>query len=233
MDALNKCLDRVNHEVTQALRDEMLTREARENKLRGQISQSVLKLHAANKDTRDKLTQERDEIHATLKTEIKSRMHHLALLERHMRDAQTDTKPDDSQRGGFEERINATDQKVDIEMNMIQKLIARQSKLEIDFARFTEDIVAAFENMQEDITVAAVSQALNTECDNVQAEYVTDTAADILEIVEAQDARDKANHEKLSRAVFGDDPENGGVGLLPRAQKTEADVARLQRQELI
>ena len=49
MDALNKGLDRVNHEVTQALRDEMLTREARENKLRGQISQSVLKLHAANK----------------------------------------------------------------------------------------------------------------------------------------------------------------------------------------
>ena len=233
MDALNKGLDRVNHEVTQALRDEMLTREARENKLRGQISQSVLKLHAANKDTRDKLTQERDEIHATLKTEIKSRMHHLALLERHMRDAQTDTKQTiRSVEVSLANRINATDQKVDIEMNMIQKLIARQSKLETDFARFTEDIVAAFENMQEDITVAAVSQALNTECDNVQAEYVTDTAADILEIVEAQDARDKANHEKLSRAVFGDDPENGGVGLLPRAQKTEADVARLQRQEL-
>ena len=36
MDALNEVLDRVNHEVTQALRDEMLTREARENKLRGQ-----------------------------------------------------------------------------------------------------------------------------------------------------------------------------------------------------
>ena len=43
MDSLNKGLDRVNHEVTQALRDEMQTRELRENKLRGQISQSVMK----------------------------------------------------------------------------------------------------------------------------------------------------------------------------------------------
>ena len=233
MDAMNKGLDRVNHEVTQALRDEMQTRELRENKLRGQISQSVLKLHAANKDTRDKLTQERDEIHATLKTEIKSRMHHLALLERHMRDAQVDTKQTiRSVEVSLANRINATDQKVDIEMNMIQKLVARQSKLETDFVRFSEDIVCAFDTIQEDLTVAAVSQALNTECDNVQAEYVSDTAADILEVVEAQDKRDKANHEKLSRAVFGDDPENGGVGLLPRAQKTEADVARLQRQEL-
>ena len=43
MDALNKGLDRVNHEVTQALRDEMLTREARRTSCAAN-PQSVLKL---------------------------------------------------------------------------------------------------------------------------------------------------------------------------------------------
>ena len=60
---ITKSIDKVNRDVTLLLRDEKAAREAREGKLRGQISQSVLKLHAANKDTQRKLESERDGIH--------------------------------------------------------------------------------------------------------------------------------------------------------------------------
>ena len=116
------------------------------------------------------------------------------------------------------------------EMNMIQKLIARQSKLETDFARFTDDIVAAFENMQEDITVAAVSQAINTECDNVQAEYVTDTRRISSRLSRRGMPRDKGQpRETLEGGFRGRSGERRG-GFTARRTKTEADVARLQHQ---
>ena len=63
VSVITKSIDKVNRDVTLLLRDEKAAREAREGKLRGQISQSVLKLHAANKDTQRKLESERDGIH--------------------------------------------------------------------------------------------------------------------------------------------------------------------------
>jgi hypothetical protein len=46
---MTKSIDKVNTNVAGLLRDERAAREGREAKLRGQVSQSVLKLHAANK----------------------------------------------------------------------------------------------------------------------------------------------------------------------------------------
>ena len=67
---LNKSVDKVNHDVTALLREEKQTREAREGKLRGQISQSVLKLHAANVEVRDQLRAEVINHDRVLKAEI-------------------------------------------------------------------------------------------------------------------------------------------------------------------
>jgi hypothetical protein len=74
--------------------------------------------------------------------------------------------------------------------------------------------------MQEEITVAAVAQALNTEADNVQAEYVTDAVQSLVTKIAAQDKRDSAAAEALQQAVFGP-TSSGEPGLVPRADFAE------------
>jgi hypothetical protein len=74
--------------------------------------------------------------------------------------------------------------------------------------------------MQEEITVAAVAQALNTEADNVQAEYVTDAVQSLVDKIAAQDKRDSAAAEALQQAVFGP-TSSGEPGLVPRADFAE------------
>ena len=101
---------------------------------------------------------------------------------------------------------------------------ARQTALELDLDAFKRDVVNAFDSMQEEVTVAAVAQALNTETDNVQAEYVTDAVQGLVEKIAAQDKRDRAAAEALEQAVFG--PGSAGEpGLRDRAWQTEKQVA--------
>ena len=236
MDVVTKALDRVNHDVVALIQDEKVAREARESKLRGQISQSVIKLHEANRETREKLQEERDGIHQLLKTEIRARLATLGTIETTVKKTQSETerllaagRVEAAQALRTAEvklsrRLTATEGRVEVEVAALRKLYARQTQLEIDLDVFKRDVVQAFEAMQEDVTVAAVAQALNTEADNVQAEYVTDTVEDLQDIIETQDARDKATAEELKAAVFGPGP-YGEPGLRDRADSTEAAVA--------
>ena len=115
-------------------------------------------------------------------------------------------------------------------MAALRKLYARQTQLELDLDVFKRDVVHAFDVVQEDLTVAAVAQALNTEADNVQAEYVTDTVEELQTRIETQDRRDRDAAEALEAAVFGPTPA-GEPGLRDRVDKsTEAAWWRRVRQ---
>ena len=196
----------------------------------------MIKLHEANRETREKLQEERDGIHQLLKTEIRARLATLGTIETTVKKTQSETerllaagRVEAAQALRTAEvklsrRLTATEGRVEVEVAALRKLYARQTQLEIDLDVFKRDVVQAFEAMQEDVTVAAVAQALNTEADNVQAEYVTDTVEELQDIIETQDKRDKSTAEELKAAVFGPGP-YGEPGLRDRADSTEAAVA--------
>ena len=71
--SVTKQLDRINHDVVALVNDERLARESKESKLRGQITTTLGKLHDANRDTNERLDEERDSMHQILKTEIEDR----------------------------------------------------------------------------------------------------------------------------------------------------------------
>ena len=235
VDALSKAVDRVNHDVVALLTDEKVAREARESKLRGQISQSVIKLHEQNKETREKLHEERDALHAIVKTEIKARMGTLDAMHAAMKKSHAETervlaagRVEAAQAVRTAEvklsrRVGAVEQRVEVEVAALRKLYARQTQLELDLDVFKRDVVDAFDVVQEDLTVAAVAQALNTEADNVQAEYVTDTVEELQTRIETQDRRDRDAAEALEAAVFGPTPA-GEPGLRDRVDKSHRDL---------
>ena len=235
VSVITKSIDRVNRDVTGLLRDEKAAREAREGKLRGQISQSVLKLHAANKETKRKLEEERDGINKVLKTEIRARMTSVEQLTKAMNVA--DKEHDRRLAAGRVEaaqalrsaevklsrRLTATEGRVEVEVAALRKLYARQTQLEKDMDAFKADVREAFELIQDDLTSAAVAQALNTETDNVNGEILQVTVKDLNDRLDRQDARDREKASMLEAAVsvLGE----GQSGLRVRADKTEQDVS--------
>ena len=146
---LNKSVDKVNHDVTALLREEKQTREAREGKLRGQISQSVLKLHAANVEVRDQLRAEVINHDRVLKAEISSRM-------RLFNELKADKKEQDLQlaAGRVEAAratasvkahhgalIHAMEQRLELEVMALRKLYQRQTHLEMEIDEFRKMVV--------------------------------------------------------------------------------------------
>ena len=146
---LNKSVDKVNHDVTALLREEKQTREAREGKLRGQISQSVLKLHAANVEVRDQLRAEVINHDRVLKAEISSRM-------RLFNELKADKKEQDLQlAAGRVEAASATasvkahhgalihamEQRLELEVMALRKLYQRQTHLEMEIDEFRKMVV--------------------------------------------------------------------------------------------
>jgi hypothetical protein len=231
---ITKSIDKVNKDVTLLLRDEKAAREAREGKLRGQISQSVLKLHAGNKETQRKLEAERDGIHKVLKTEIRARMTSLEKLTTAV--AAADKEHDRRLAAGRVEaaqalrsaevklsrRLTATEGRVEVEVAALRKLYARQTQLEKDLDAFKRNVREAFDLIQDDLTSAAVAQALNTECDAVNGDILQVTVKDLNDRIDLQDARDREKASMLEAAVsvLGE----GQSGLQVRADKTEQDV---------
>ena len=232
---VTKQLDRINHDVVALVNDEKLARETKESKLRGQITQTLGKLHDANRDTNERLDSERDSIHKILKTEIESRMTTMDAMNKVLHRATTESerllaagRVEAAQAVRTTEvklsrRLAATEGRVEVEVAALRKLYARQTTLELDLDVFKRDVVQAFAQMQEEVCVAAVAQALNTEADNVQAEYVTDAVASLVEKIAAQDKRDRAAAEALEQAVFGPSS-SGEPGLITRADATEWNV---------
>jgi hypothetical protein len=72
---LTKALDRVNHDVVALVEDERLARETKESKLRGQITQTLAKLHDANRDTNERLETEAHAVRSVVKAEIEGARH--------------------------------------------------------------------------------------------------------------------------------------------------------------
>ena len=229
---LTKALDRVNHDVVALVEDERLARETKESKLRGQITQTLAKLHDANRDTNERLETEAHAVRSVVKAEIEARVTamdavHKALergttgMERQLAAGRVEAaQAVRTAEVKLSRRLAATEGRVEVEVAALRKLYARQTALELDLDAFKRDVVNAFEQMQEEITVAAVAQALNTEADNVQAEYVTDAVQSLVDKIAAQDARDSAAAEALQQAVFGPTP-SGEPGLVPRADRAE------------
>jgi len=229
---LTKALDRVNHDVVALVEDERLARETKESKLRGQITQTLAKLHDANRDTNERLETEAHAVRSVVKAEIEARVTamdavHKALergttgMERQLAAGRVEAaQAVRTAEVKLSRRLAATEGRVEVEVAALRKLYARQTALELDLDAFKRDVVRAFEQMQEEITVAAVAQALNTEADNVQAEYVTDAVQSLVDKIAAQDARDRAAAEALQQAVFGPTP-SGEPGLVPRADRAE------------
>jgi len=233
--AVTKQMDRINRDAVSLVTNERLARETKESKLRGQITTSLSKLHDANRDTNERLQEERDAIHAILKTEIASRMAAMDGVEKTLRRATTEQdrllaagRVEAAQALRTTEvklsrRLAATEGRVEVEVAALRKLYARQTALELDLDAFKRDVVQAFESVQEEVTVAAVAQALNTEADTVQAEYVTDAVQSLVDKIAAQDKRDRAAAEALEMAVFGPGAA-GEPGLRTRADVTEKYV---------
>ena len=229
---LTKALDRVNHDVVALVEDERLARETKESKLRGQITQTLAKLHDANRDTNERLETEAHAVRSVVKAEIEARVTamdavHKALergttgMERQLAAGRVEAaQAVRTAEVKLSRRLAATEGRVEVEVAALRKLYARQTALELDLDAFKRDVVNAFEQMQEEITVAAVAQALNTEADNVQAEYVTDAVQSLVDKIAAQDKRDSAAAEALQQAVFGPTP-SGEPGLVPRADRAE------------
>ena len=229
---LSKALDRVNHDVVALVEDERLARETKESKLRGQITQTLAKLHDANRDTNERLETEAHAVRSVVKAEIEARVTamdavHKALergttgMERQLAAGRVEAaQAVRTAEVKLSRRLAATEGRVEVEVAALRKLYARQTALELDLDAFKRDVVNAFEQMQEEITVAAVAQALNTEADNVQAEYVTDAVQSLVDKIAAQDKRDSAAAEALQQAVFGPTP-SGEPGLVPRADRAE------------
>ena len=229
---LTKALDRVNHDVVALVEDERLARETKESKLRGQITQTLAKLHDANRDTNERLETEAHAVRSVVKAEIEARVTamdavHKALergttgMERQLAAGRVEAaQAVRTAEVKLSRRLAATEGRVEVEVAALRKLYARQTALELDLDAFKRDVVDAFEQMQEEITVAAVAQALNTEADNVQAEYVTDAVQSLVDKIAAQDKRDSAAAEALQQAVFGPTP-SGEPGLVPRADRAE------------
>ena len=229
---LSKALDRVNHDVVALVEDERLARETKESKLRGQITQTLAKLHDANRDTNERLETEAHAVRSVVKAEIEARVTamdavHKALergttgMERQLAAGRVEAaQAVRTAEVKLSRRLAATEGRVEVEVAALRKLYARQTALELDLDAFKRDVVNAFEQMQEEITVAAVAQALNTEADNVQAEYVTDAVQSLVTKIAAQDKRDSAAAEALQQAVFGP-TSSGEPGLVPRADRAE------------
>ena len=229
---LTKALDRVNHDVVALVEDERLARETKESKLRGQITQTLAKLHDANRDTNERLETEAHAVRSVVKAEIEARVTamdavHKALergttgMERQLAAGRVEAaQAVRTAEVKLSRRLAATEGRVEVEVAALRKLYARQTALELDLDAFKRDVVNAFEQMQEEITVAAVAQALNTEADNVQAEYVTDAVQSLVDKIAAQDKRDSAAAEALQQAVFGP-TSSGEPGLVPRADFAE------------
>jgi hypothetical protein len=229
---LSKALDRVNHDVVALVEDERLARETKESKLRGQITQTLAKLHDANRDTNERLETEAHAVRSVVKAEIEARVTamdavHKALergttgMERQLAAGRVEAaQAVRTAEVKLSRRLAATEGRVEVEVAALRKLYARQTALELDLDAFKRDVVNAFEQMQEEITVAAVAQALNTEADNVQAEYVTDAVQSLVTKIAAQDKRDSAAAEALQQAVFGP-TSSGEPGLVPRADFAE------------
>ena len=229
---LTKALDRVNHDVVALVEDERLARETKESKLRGQITQTLAKLHDANRDTNERLETEAHAVRSVVKAEIEARVTamdavHKALergttgMERQLAAGRVEAaQAVRTAEVKLSRRLAATEGRVEVEVAALRKLYARQTALELDLDAFKRDVVNAFEQMQEEITVAAVAQALNTEADNVQAEYVTDAVQSLVTKIAAQDKRDSAAAEALQQAVFGP-TSSGEPGLVPRADRAE------------
>jgi hypothetical protein len=229
---LTKALDRVNHDVVALVEDERLARETKESKLRGQITQTLAKLHDANRDTNERLETEAHAVRSVVKAEIEARVTamdavHKALergttgMERQLAAGRVEAaQAVRTAEVKLSRRLAATEGRVEVEVAALRKLYARQTALELDLDAFKRDVVNAFEQMQEEITVAAVAQALNTEADNVQAEYVTDAVQSLVDKIAAQDKRDSAAAEALQQAVFGP-TSSGEPGLVPRADRAE------------
>jgi hypothetical protein len=229
---LTKALDRVNHDVVALVEDERLARETKESKLRGQITQTLAKLHDANRDTNERLETEAHAVRSVVKAEIEARVTamdavHKALergttgMERQLAAGRVEAaQAVRTAEVKLSRRLAATEGRVEVEVAALRKLYARQTALELDLDAFKRDVVSAFEQMQEEITVAAVAQALNTEADNVQAEYVTDAVQSLVDKIAAQDKRDSAAAEALQQAVFGP-TSSGEPGLVPRADRAE------------
>ena len=229
---LTKALDRVNHDVVALVEDERLARETKESKLRGQITQTLAKLHDANRDTNERLETEAHAVRSVVKAEIEARVTamdavHKALergttgMERQLAAGRVEAaQAVRTAEVKLSRRLAATEGRVEVEVAALRKLYARQTALELDLDAFKRDVVNAFEQMQEEITVAAVAQALNTEADNVQAEYVTDAVQSLVTKIAAQDKRDSAAAEALQQAVFGP-TSSGEPGLVPRADFAE------------
>ena len=229
---LTKQLDRVNHDVVALVEDERLARETKESKLRGQITQTLAKLHDANRETNERLESEAHAVRSVLKTEIEARVVAMDAVHKGLERGTTGMERQlaagrveaaqavRTAEVKLSRRLAATEGRVEVEVAALRKLYARQTALELDLDAFKRDVVGAFEQMQEEVTVAAVAQALNTETDNVQAEYVTDAVQSLVDKIAAQDARDRAAAEALERAVFGPTPA-GEPGLVPRADRAE------------
>ena len=232
---LTKALDRVNHDVVALVEDERLARETKESKLRGQITQTLAKLHDANRDTNERLETEAHAVRSVVKAEIEARVTamdavHKALergttgMERQLAAGRVEAaQAVRTAEVKLSRRLAATEGRVEVEVAALRKLYARQTALELDLDAFKRDVVNAFEQMQEEITVAAVAQALNTEADNVQAEYVTDAVQSLVDKIAAQDKRDSAAAEALQQAVFGP-TSSGEPGLVPRADRAERNI---------
>lgn len=229
---LTKRLDRVNHDVVALVEDERAARETKESKLRGQITQTLAKLHDANRETNERLESEAHAVRSVLKTEIEARVTamdavHKGLergtvgMERQLAAGRVEAaQAVRTAEVKLSRRLAATEGRVEVEVAALRKLYARQTALELDLDAFKRDVVRAFGDMQDEVTVAAVAQALNTEADNVQAEYVTDAVQSLVDKIAAQDTRDRAAAEALEQAVFGPTPA-GEPGLVPRARAAE------------
>ena len=172
--------------------------------------------------------------HEVLKTEIRARMSSLEKLTAAMSTA--DKEHDRRLAAGRVEaaqalrsaevklsrRLTATEGRVEVEVAALRKLYARQTQLEKDLDAFKRDVREAFELIQDDLTSAAVAQALNTECDAVSGDVLQVTVKDLNDRIDAQDARDREKASMLEAAVsvLGE----GQSGLQVRADKTEQDV---------
>ena len=156
----------MNHDVVALVEDEKAARET-ESKLRGQITQTLAKLHDANRETNERLESEAHAVRSVLKTEIeRARDRHgrrtqglersTVGMERQLAAGRVEAaQAVRTAEVKLSRRLTATEGRVEVEVAALRKLYARQTALELDLDVFKRDVVQAFEAMQEDVTVAA------------------------------------------------------------------------------
>jgi hypothetical protein len=141
--SVTKQLDRINHDIVALVDDERLARESKESKLRGQITTTLGKLHDANRDTNERLDEERDSMHQILKTEIESRMTTMDAMNKVLVRATTE-----SERLLAAGRVEAAQAVRTTEVKLSRRLAATEGRVEVEVAALRKLYVLRLSQIQ-------------------------------------------------------------------------------------